>query len=100
MRATCVLTVASLSVSAVAISELLMPRATSPSTWSSRGVKTDRSTRSPPNTGANLATSRRVIDGASSASPVRTSRTAATRCSGVTSLSRNPLAPAASDSYT
>ena len=40
------------------------------------------------------------MDGASSASPVRTSLTAATRCSGVTSLSRNPLAPAASPAYT
>jgi ABC-type lipoprotein release transport system permease subunit len=35
------------------------------------------------------------MDGASSASPDRTSWTAATRCSGDTSLSRNPDLPAA-----
>ena len=40
------------------------------------------------------------MDGASSASPQRTSRTAATRCSGETSLSRKPLAPADSAAYT
>src|ERR1700677_4130017 len=40
------------------------------------------------------------MDGASSASPDRTSWTAATSCSGDTSLSRNPDAPAASASYT
>ena len=33
------------------------------------------------------------MDGASSASPERTMRTAATSCSGEVSLSRNPLAP-------
>ena len=36
----------------------------------------------------------RVIEGASSASPVSTSRTAAARWAEVTSLSRKPLAPA------
>ena len=41
-----------------------------------------------------------VMDGASSASPARTSRTAAVSCSGATSLSRNPLAPAARAAYT
>ena len=46
--------------------------------------------------GAKRSTRRRVMDGASRASPVRTSWTAATRCSGDTSLSRKPLAPAAS----
>jgi len=38
----------------------------------------------------------RVMDGASSESPGRTMRTAATSCSGEVSLSRDPLAPAAS----
>ena len=37
----------------------------------------------------------RVIEGARSASPVPTRRTAAARCAGVTSLRRKPLAPAA-----
>ena len=40
------------------------------------------------------------MDGASSASPQRTMRTAAIRCSGETSLSRKPLAPADSAAYT
>ena len=37
---------------------------------------------------------RRVTDGASKASPCATARMPATSCSGGTSLSRNPLAPA------
>ena len=41
---------------------------------------------------------RRVIDGANSASPCATARMPATSCSGGTSLSRNPLAPALSAS--
>src|SRR5580700_526272 len=95
MRATWVLTVASLSVSCPASSALLMPRASSRSTSSSRGVSPERSrctvTWSDP---ANRSTSLRVMDGASRASPERTVRTAATSCSGETSLSRKPLAPA------
>ena len=40
------------------------------------------------------------MDGASRASPERTRRTAATSCSGETSFSRKPLAPAVSAAYT
>ena len=43
---------------------------------------------------------RRVIEGASSASPWATTRMPAASCSGGTSLSRKPLAPARSASYT
>ncbi len=103
IRATCVFTVASLSVSSAASSALLRPRAIRPSTSSSRGVSTDRSALTSAGAAwcpAYRSTSRRVMDGASSASPDRTSRTAAIRCSGETSLSRNPLAPAASAAYT
>ena len=38
--------------------------------------------------------SRRVIEGASSVSPLAAARTAATSCSGGAVLSRNPVAPA------
>ena len=43
---------------------------------------------------------RRVTDGASSASPAATTRTASTSCSGGAFLSRKPLAPACSASKT
>jgi hypothetical protein len=43
---------------------------------------------------ANRCTRRRVMVGARRASPLRTVRTAAVNCSGVTSLRRKPLAPA------
>src|SRR6266480_3353830 len=42
----------------------------------------------------NSSITRLVIDGASSASPDATARIPSTSCSGGTSLSRNPLAPA------
>ena len=84
-RATCVFTVASLSVSAAASSALLSPLPARVRTSSSRGVSTDRSTAPDVGTrGANRSTSRRVMDGASSASPDRASWTAATSYSGVT----------------
>ena len=47
---------------------------------------------------ANSWISRLVIEGASSASPWATIRMPAASCSGGTSLSRNPLAPARSAS--
>ena len=47
---------------------------------------------------ANSWISRRVIDGASSASPPATTRMPSASCSGGTSLSRKPLAPARSAS--
>ena len=123
MRATCVFTVASDRISDAAISVFDMPRATRPSTSSSRGVSADTSQPAVPvrpvtrsaedavaaaspegawaaGADANRSTRRRVMDGSSSASPVRTSWMAATRCSGVTSLSRKPLAPAVSAAYT
>src|SRR5580704_13721824 len=43
---------------------------------------------------------RRVTDGASSASPAATTRTACTSAAAVASLSRKPLAPARNASYT
>ena len=49
---------------------------------------------------ANRSRSRRVTDGARSASPAATRRIAATKSAGGTSLSRNPLAPARSASTT
>ena len=49
---------------------------------------------------ANSSIRRRVTDGASSASPAATTRTAATSSSEGRSFSRNPLAPARSASYT
>ncbi|MEV8530728.1 hypothetical protein [Streptomyces sp. NPDC051211] len=48
-----------------------------------------------PGAAANRSTRRRVMDGARRASPVLTRRMAAARWSEVTSLRRNPLAPAA-----
>jgi hypothetical protein len=42
----------------------------------------------------NCSMTRRVIDGASSASPAATTRTAPMSCSGGALLSRKPLAPA------
>ena len=47
----------------------------------------------------NSSITRRVTAGASSASPLATARIPATSCSGGTSLSRNPLAPARRASY-
>ncbi|CAM5699947.1 hypothetical protein SALBM311S_04908 [Streptomyces alboniger] len=96
MRATWDFTVASLSVSSAASSVLDRPRPSSVRTSSSRGVRAVRSPwtaggRSVPE--AKRSTRRRVMDGARRASPVSTSRTAAARCSGVTSLRRKPLAP-------
>ena len=49
---------------------------------------------------ANASISRLVTDGASSASPAAATRTAATRSARGASLSRKPLAPARSASYT
>src|SRR5262249_28004348 len=87
--ATWVFTVASLSVRAVAISALLMACATKSRTSRSRGVSAARSQPGAVSAiagsvcGAQRSTRRRVMVGASSASPERTSWTAATRCSGV-----------------
>lgn len=96
MRATCVLTVASLKNSVAAISLLLSPRAISFKTSSSRAVSVDSARCDTAGAAgrANRSTNRRVIDGASSASPTATRRTAAMSCSGDTSFRRNPLAPA------
>ena len=101
-RATWVLTVVSLTISSAAISAFESPRATSLKTSSSRAVSSSipfggvarrraRRRRTP-------AIRRLVIDGASSASPCATTRMPAASCSGGTSLSRKPLAPARSAS--
>ncbi len=100
MRLTCVFTVSSPTCSRAASSGLDSPSASSRSTSVSRGVSTSNF----PCVGAfgrsraNSAMSRRVIPGASSASPAATTRTASKSRSAVTSFSRNPLAPAASAS--
>src|SRR3954452_17849933 len=102
-RATWVLTVVSETTSSSAISALESPRARSLNTSSSRAVSSSRPRGGSAGVGAALANSwirRRVIDGASSASPSATTRMPATSCSGGTSLSRKPLAPARSASYT
>ncbi len=85
------------------ISALDRPRAISRSTSVSRWV----SALSGRGTGtlwrgrlAKSAISRRVTEGASSASPPATTCTACTSSAAVASLSRNPLAPARSASYT
>src|SRR6266545_904367 len=67
----------------------------------SRAVSSSRPRGGSVGVGAALANSwirRLVIDGASSASPSATTRMPATSCSGGTSLSRKPLAPARSAS--
>ena len=100
-RATWVLTVVSLTTSSAAISALESPRATSRKTSSSRGgelVEPGGGAALGGRGVANSSISRRVIEGASSASPAATMWMPATSCSGGTSLSRNPLAPARSAS--
>src|SRR5215472_676714 len=103
MRPTWVLVVCSAMTSVPLISVLDRPRAISRSTSVSRRV-------SAPSVGgdggsgrgrrAKSAINRRVTDGASSASPVATTRTAWTSSAAGASLSRKPLAPARSASYT
>ena len=93
--------VVSLTISSAAISALDSPRATSRKTSSSRAVSSSRPGVGAGGVGdaaANSWSSRRVIDGASSASPWATTRMPAASCSGGTSLSRKPLAPARSAS--
>jgi len=100
---TCVLTVASLTYSAAAISVLLPPRATSTSTSRSRAVSEARRAGEGAVSGglrANASMRRRVTDGASKALPAAAARTAAIRSPRGESLSRKPLAPARSASYT
>jgi hypothetical protein len=101
-RPTCVFTVAWPTISASPISALLRPRPMRVSTSRSRGVSRSRPgsggpAPSPPPVGgrrAKSSTSRRVMDGASSASPAATTRMAARRSAGGVSFRRNPLAPA------
>jgi hypothetical protein len=107
-RPTWVFTVASPTNSSAPISALLRPCPMSPSTSRSRGVNRSRpgasTTPEPaaagPGRRAKSSMRRRVTAGASSASPPATTRTACTRSSRRTSLSRNPLAPARRASYT
>ena len=100
---TCVLTVASLTNRAAAISVLLPPRASSTSTSRSRAVsEASRAGEGAASGGrrANASIRRRVTVGASSALPAAAARTAAIRSARGESLSRKPLAPARSASYT
>ena len=98
MRATCVFTVVSLTTSSAAISALDRPRAMSRKTSSSRAVSSSKArgggAGSDGRALANSSIRRLVIEGASSASPPATTRMPAASCSGGTSLSRKPLAPA------
>ena len=107
MRPTWVLVVCSAMTRETLISALDMPRAMSVSTSASRGVSRARGSPGrgrPPAAGrgrlAKSAISRLVTDGASSASPAATTRTACTSSAAGASFSRNPLAPARSASYT
>jgi hypothetical protein len=98
---TCVLTVVSLMYSSRPISALESPRVMSSKTSSSREVRVETSgggTRTW--AWAKCRITRRVTAGESSASPAATVRTAASSCSGGSSLSTNPLAPARSASKT
>jgi hypothetical protein len=91
------LTVASPITSAVAISALESPRATSASTSRSRELSAVSASGTPVAGGGIVtkrSTSRRVTAGASIWSPRATVRTAWTSSSRPTSLSRKPLAPA------
>jgi hypothetical protein len=101
---TCVLTVVSLTNSSAAISALDRPRATSFSTSTSRSVSacSGCGTDSSPDGSrpAYLSSSRRVMLGASIASPAATTRIACTSSAAGASLSRKPLAPARSASTT
>ncbi len=98
-----VFTVCSATTRSAAISWLDRPRAISRSTSVSRGVSAFSAAgrgRSRCGRAANSAISRRVTDGASRASPAATTRTALIRSAAGASLSRKPLAPARSASYT
>jgi hypothetical protein len=104
MRLTCDLTVSSVTTRRAAISGFDRPSATRRRTCVSRGVRV----ASAPVAGAsalgrrrvNSLIRRRVTAGASRASPAAITRTASNSRSAVTSLSRKPLAPAHSASYT
>ena len=103
-RLMCVLTVATDRCKAAATSALELPAATCCSTWSSRSVS---GARASPADGAaargrraNSAISRRVMAGASSASPAATIAMASSSFSGGVSFSTNPLAPLRSASKT
>jgi hypothetical protein len=99
-RPTWVFTVASDTNSRPAISALDRPWATWASTSRSRPVRQARSGGAGPspagNSGAKRSIRRRVVDGATTASPECTARMPNSSSSGGTSLSRNPLAPALS----
>jgi hypothetical protein len=100
---TCVLTVASLTNKVPAISVLLPPRASSTRTSRSRTVSEASRDGAGMVCGgrcANASIRRRVTVGASMALPAAAARTAAMRSARGESLSRNPLAPARSASYT
>ena len=87
------------AVRVVAISAFESPRAIRTRTSRSRSVSSRRSSRGGAGARrANSSMSRRVTDGESSASPLATTRTAATSSSGGRSFRRNPLAPARSAS--
>ena len=97
-RPTWVFTVVSATKSSRAISWFDKPRAMHTSTSRSRSVSSSSAAGGGGGSGrrANSSTSLRVTEGASSASPAATTRTAATNSSGGRSFSRNPLAPARS----
>src|SRR6266536_2011165 len=104
-RLTCVLTVSSAITRCAAISALDSPRAINMSTSVSRRVRPGTARRAAASADGGRARtksaiSRRVTPGARSASPAATTRTAATSSCSEQSLSRKPLAPAASASYT
>lgn len=102
MRPTCVFTVASESTSRAAISPFDRPWATSSMTSRSRPVSRSRaplaalSCRALGSMAEKRSSSRRVVDGATTASPLCTARIAVSSSDGGTSLSMKPLAPALS----
>ena len=104
IRPTWVLVVCSAMTRVSLISALDRPRAMSRSTSVSRlGERAEPGGDGrdvAPGRRVKSAISRRVTDGASSASPAATTRTACTSSAAVASLSRKPLAPARSASYT
>ena len=94
-----VLTVASEICSTAAISALDRPEPTSASTSRSRAVSSARSGGGPSaegRCGRKRPIRRRVVEGATTASPLCTLRMACRNSSGCADFSRNPLAPARS----
>ena len=106
IRPTWILTVPSDRCRAEAISRLDRPAASSAKTVRSRSVSLLSRASWPccrpgsGSRGANWSISRRVAEGARTASPAATVRTAESSSAGGASLSRNPLAPALSPAKT